>query len=87
MCWNRQLLLKLLFRKVFKMISDINFKCGSINFPKQRKYSVKYQELGIIPLSYQAMEDLSKDQFYHSNNIFYSGYSDQYGTNFIGQTR
>ena len=50
MVWDLQLSLKLLFRDILRMICNIDFKCGIINFCKQRKCPVKYQHLGVAPL-------------------------------------
>ena len=46
----RQLLLKLFFDDILRMISHIDFKYGSINFRLERKQPAKYQDRGIAPL-------------------------------------
>ena len=43
-------LVKLLFRDTLRMIRQIHFKFGSINFHKQRNQLVTYQYQGIVPL-------------------------------------
>ena len=45
--WYCQLSLKLLFRDILETIFHIDFRCGSINFRKQPKQSVEFQNSGI----------------------------------------
>ena len=48
--WCRQFSLKLLFRDILRMICHSDFKCGTMNFDKQRKQPTKYL-LQVIALS------------------------------------
>lgn len=51
---------KLFFLGVLRMICQIDFKYGSINFERQRKWPTKYQYLGIAPLKISKDENLVK---------------------------
>ena len=42
------------------MIPPMNFKRGSINFHKQRKWPAKYQHLGIAPLTEEMESKIEK---------------------------
>ena len=52
MWWYRQLLLKVFFRDILRMICNIDFECDCINFQKQKKLPLTYQCLDISPLNW-----------------------------------